>query len=226
MDIIIALLKGIKGISEKHIIPSAVSFICMIFTYFLAKSNNPFLVKVGKTFFLWFFFLLYLVLIELGIFIYNKIKDTHMRKKEKEKQDKELAEKQKREIEAKRQLDEMAEKKLLQELWRFVDDLDITDFGYLKKFIQTNNEPIKVKEDYKHNSILFQSALVHKSIIKEAKQIPIQINRSRSANDFNYIPLERYDIEPAIIGYILTEDTYNLLKLSQSKYGKISNIKK
>jgi hypothetical protein len=208
----------------KHTILGAISIILAIYTYYKVDSGNAFLVKLGLSLFLCFFFFVYLVIFELAIFIYKKIRNYITAKKEKKRQNEFLLEKQIKKAQAEKLYREEKEQLDIEELRSFVDSLNSRDRGYLKKLFQTSNKPITINEEDAINSKLFKSIYVYKTESEEAKQIPININRDNSNRKSNYIPIDTYDIKPAKEKFMLTEETFNFLKLSQEKYGCISHF--
>lgn len=221
---VLDLLSFLKDVSEKYIIPVVISVIFMIFTYYIVDPGNAFLVKVGVSFFLWFFLLAYFVIIELLIFIYKKIKNCIAANKEKKRQNELLLEKHKKKAQADKLYKEEKEKHDLEELRSFVDSLNKIDRGYLKKLIQTSNKPIVINEINAIESILFKSIYVYKAEAEEAKQLPMNTHRDNSNGKHNYIPIPTYDMKPAKLKFRLTDEAFNLLKLSQDKYGCISHF--
>jgi hypothetical protein len=196
----------------------------MICTYYIVDPGNAFLVKVGATFFLWFFFLVYFVFIELVIFIYNKIKNCIAANKEKKRQNDLLFEENKKNAQANKLVREEKEKRDIEELMSFIDSLNKTDRGYLKKLIQASNKPIIINEIDAIKSNLFKSNYVYKAEAEEAKQIPINIHRDNSNGKSNYIAIPTYDVKPAKLKFRLTDEAFDLLKLSQNKCGCISHF--
>lgn len=88
---------------------------------------------------------------------------------------------------------------VLEELWTAVDGFSQKDRDYLKIFLETKNEPIKVRENYySAGKTLFKSGMVH------TVRVP----------SFD-VPIKKYKLK---------DEAYEALKYSFEKYGRISHF--
>ena len=125
--------------------------------------------------------------------------------------------------ERKNRVSQQNEMRVLEQLWTDVDGLSVYDYNLLVKFIESGNEPHYMTGTICGNGLL-NSEWVHCSQVKGEKKIPIKVISGFNGGNGNMQP--KYEMVSAKYQYILRQEIYELLKLSQEKYGKISHFKK
>lgn len=199
MEKVIDLLKILLG---KHLYP-AISSVAMAILFVALKPNLFGIEKrVGKTLYGVLVFCIFFLVIEFTRnfirFLQRKI--IHMIEHEKAQ-------------EYQQQNNDKYERKKLENLWDYVDSLDVADQQYLLQFLKTNNTPI---ERYSHSySELFDNSRLMLCTTKPEKNI----NDTNDPKDLNYI-----FFNSGIRLYKLRDDFYQTLKLSYEKYHKISHF--
>ncbi|EQG49892.1 hypothetical protein QIY_3436 [Clostridioides difficile DA00141] len=109
----------------------------------------------------------------------------------------------------------------LEFLWTDVDNLSSSDYKLLLRFIKNENQPY-CSSGTPMGHCLLNSDWVHKTVSKPAKRVLIKSNQRTSSKA---IPIPVYETISETYQYILREDIYQMLKYSYEKYGKISHFK-
>lgn len=200
------ILDLLKVFLEKYLIPTVVAVVFSFITYYLTPANNKLLVKFTVGGYAVFLFCIWFLIIELVIWLVQKIQ-YHNYSKDIEEQSKQ------------REAEEW--KRNLEMLWTEVDQFSPNDYKLLLRFIKNRNEPYYSSDTYMGFSLL-NSEWVHKSESRPAKQVLIKPNRGSSSKA---ILLPAYETIPGKYQYVLRDDIYQILKYSYENYGKISHFK-
>lgn len=187
----------IKLFFEKHFLPTLTSIIGTAIIYYITPDNFSFLVKLGKNFYSIFLFSAFMLIIELGMIIYNKISN----KKEMLK----LEQKHKKNIETEN----------TNFLFDLVDSLSTEDRKFLDYFLENNNEPI-ILLGYIYNDFLNGYCDINRFEVKDD-----------STYENNMVTLKKeylLDKGTEATRYKLKKDLYDGLILLKKKYGKISRF--
>jgi hypothetical protein len=207
----------IKSIIEKRLFPAIIAFLLMIMTYYLTGKNNLFLVKIGKTLFLIFFFGLYFTIIEFIVYLRNSLKQINLKK---ELNNKEEIEKEQKKI--------IEEKNILEEIWDELDKYLPQELNYVTELLDSNNKPLQILDDEEHKLDILDSYIFNNTLIREEaatlRSTPREIeqNNRTALNHYKNNPF--YDYSPAIYLYKLKDEYFEILKISKQRYGRISHF--
>jgi predicted PurR-regulated permease PerM len=179
---IIAILDFFKNIVEKYLIPMVLAFVLAAVTYFKTRENNAFLDALGKEMCFMVYACVYFLLIELIVTIVKGI-----RKFIKTKENK---------ISIKK-ANEKRQKDNLESLWKLIDNLEATEYGYVEKLINNSNTPLQIRMS-SYPSAYFENI--------------IHTTRSRTKQGYDLIRLK--------------DDIFNLLVYSKELCGKISHFER
>lgn len=179
-----ALGNAIKVLAEKHLIPSILSLVTSTFIYLKTPSDFWVIEKItGLGYWLLVagcFFLLVQLLIHIKgrlntrSYIKSVARDNRKHRMQQNK-------------------------KALEVLWDYVEELNQEDRDYLKQFLKTKNQPITLRGNvYFASGRLFNSRNVHSQ--------------------------KGTDAQGTYTKYILEDSIYNALVLSAELYGKISRF--
>lgn len=205
MEKIIDLLKVLLG---KHLYP-AISSIAMAILFVALKPNLFGIEKrVGKTLYGVLVFCIFFLIFELTKYISKSYKTCQANQKAYQ-QEQEL---NKQEQERQRKLQEENELYELENLWNYVDSLDVADQQYLLQFLKTKNEPIE--KCYDAFSKLFNNS---KFMVCTSKPVK-NLDENNSKN------LDLIFCNSGMKLYKLRDDFYQTLKLSYEKYHRISHF--
>lgn len=198
MEKIIDLLKVLLG---KHLYPAIGSMAMAIL--FVALKPNLFGIekRVGKTLYGVLIFCIFFLAFELvrNFIRFLQRKIIHMIEHEKAQ-------------EYQQQNDDKNERKKLENLWDYVDSLDVADQQYLLQFLKTKNEPIeKCPNPF---SELFSNSNIMVCTSKPVKNLDENNSKNLDLIFFN----------SGMKLYKLRDDFYQVLKLSYEKYHRISHF--
>lgn len=121
-----AIGEALKIFLEKHLIPTAISFVISIITLIKLPKDYWMIEKVGKTLFFILVLLISFLAIELVVFLFQKIQEKRFYSHQKNLNVIESAKEEKQSVE---------------ELLSFVDKLPPEDRKLIKYFIRTGNSP-------------------------------------------------------------------------------------
>ena len=200
------LLDVLKIFLEKYLVPTVIAIVFSFIAYYVTPTDNKLLVKFTIWGYAVFLFCVWFLIIELVIWLVQKIQ-YHNYSKGVEQRNKQ------------RQAEEWQQS--LEFLWTDVDNLSSSDYKLLLRFIKNENQPY-CSSGTPMGHCLLNSDWVHKTVSKPAKRVLIKSNQRTSSKA---IPIPVYETISETYQYILREDIYQMLKYSYEKYGKISHFK-
>ncbi|AKP44304.1 TPA: hypothetical protein P1M42_000229 [Clostridioides difficile] len=200
------LLDLLKIFLEKYLVPTVIAIVFSFIAYYVTPTDNKLLVKFTIWGYAVFLFCVWFLIIELVIWLVQKIQ-YHNYSKGVEQRNKQ------------RQAEEWQQS--LEFLWTDVDNLSSSDYKLLLRFIKNENQPY-CSSGTPMGHCLLNSDWVHKTVSKPAKRVLIKSNQRTSSKA---IPIPVYETISETYQYILREDIYQMLKYSYEKYGKISHFK-
>ena len=196
----------LKLFLEKHFIPTIISVVVAIVVLVITPLDSWVIIKIGKVLYLVLSFGITILIIELLLFSFNRIRivnNNHRKKLRKQ-------EERKREKEQE-----------VKELWEFIDGLSPKDRQYIDGFLETNNEPI---ESWGQSYLAYDSLLSNREWV-----ITTEISKYYDFSANEEITDETVIKENKLVPfsfdlYKLKQDKFDLLKYSIEKYGRISNF--
>ena len=190
-----------KTFAEKHLIPSVISLAAGFIAVLALPEDSWMIAKISKAGVGILAFVLCFLFVELVIFIAKSIRKKVSDSKYEKKHQKQL------------------EKEAINNLWSSVDSFTPGDRALIRKFLETNNEPIETEAySWYEPGSLFSSGWVDSTLVPYHFE-----NEDNEISNEHGIPLTNF-INQGKTKYKLKEDIFQLLKYSQDKYGKISNF--
>ncbi|HCT64743.1 MAG TPA: hypothetical protein DIC60_05685 [Lachnospiraceae bacterium] len=119
---------------------------------------------------------------------------------------------------------ETEKRKVLEELWTFVDKLSIPNKQALFSFLRTNNTPIESSDTYASDSIFYNRDIMHETIARAIQEESFCPTTNRKNNGHIVIPIEHPIISIPVKKYRLNDSFFSLLKYSYGKYNRISHF--
>lgn len=174
----------LKVFIEKHLTPTLLSIVFACIAFVLTPDAFALKMKLGFTIYGIFLFCSSFVLIQFSILLKKKVVRFFY------------------ELEQKQYLMESQEadnKKAIEGIWSFVDQLDDNDYQALQTFINTNNQPIYYKGRVNYN----HQKLISSDVVAKTRSNNLMLGHEM---------------------YRLKDDFFGALKYSQEKYGRISHF--
>lgn len=179
------MVEIVKIFIDKHLIPTLLSVVFSCLLYVITLDNLFLKMNLSKTIYGVFLFCSCFVIIKFILFIFRKISG-HINSHQYQKY---LNEEM-----------ESRNKKALEKMWSFIDQLDNEDYKTLKKFLNTNNRPIYNKGNQYYSRL----KLIDSSVVLKTQTDDPVLGKEK---------------------YRLKDEFFEALKYSQEKYGRISHFK-
>lgn len=193
-------------IMDSKFYQTIISIFLTFITYFFFDN----VIEILKRFGGWsrvFIFILWLLIIELIVLIYKKIKSIQISRFDKKYMD----------VQAQRE-----NKQTLEKLWTIVDGMSKNEKNNLIYFLKNNNKPLLTGNVLYNGTHLLNSEWVHKSVYSGNEKITEKFNVIGNVGN-TYIEERTYS--PSY-QYILKDHLYEALKYSLETYGRISHFDK
>lgn len=207
-----SIVEMFNKIMDSRFYQTLISIFLTFVSYLFLNDNMVIIKEFGKSLSFIFFFILWLLVIELILFVYRVVKNIYIRK-----QDINFLKRQ-REIE---------NKEKLEQLWTIIDGMKKTEKDNLMYFLDNDNKPLLDNKEYPYSHLL-GTEWVYKAEYNGTEKITEQVKVIKKPSSdlegkaFGNM-LKSREVTPRY-QYILREDIYVNLKHSLSEYGKISHF--